>query len=105
MTTKYRLLWASLLLAFLSLGAQAALPSSVGGKAVTSLAPLVDAAAPAVVSIRVTQERRSRFGIPAEMAGSGSGVIVDAQRGYILTNHHVVENADKIQVSEFFRNV
>jgi Do/DeqQ family serine protease len=98
MTTKYRLLWASLLLAFLSLGAQAALPSSVGGKTVTSLAPLVDAAAPAVVSIRVTQERRSRFGIPAEMAGSGSGVIVDADDGYILTNHHVVGEADEIEV-------
>ena len=98
MTTKYRLLWASLLLAFMPLGAQAALPSSVGGKAVTSLAPLVDAAAPAVVSIRVTQERPSRFGIPAEMAGSGSGVIVDADDGYILTNHHVVGEADEIEV-------
>ena len=99
MTTKYRLLWASLLLAFLSLGAQAALPSVVGGKPVTSLAPLVEAASPAVVSIRVTQERRSRFGIPAEVGGGGSGVIVDADDGYILTNHHVVGEADEIEVS------
>jgi serine protease Do/serine protease DegQ len=26
----------------------------------------------------------------------GSGVIVDAQRGYILTNHHVIDGADEI---------
>jgi Do/DeqQ family serine protease len=99
MTSKYRLLWASLLLAFISLGAQAALPTMVGGQAVTSLAPLVEAASPAVVSIRVTQERRSRFGIPAEVGGAGSGVIVDADNGYILTNHHVVGEADEIEVS------
>jgi Do/DeqQ family serine protease len=99
MTSKHRLLWASLLLAFVSLGAQAALPTMVGGQAVTSLAPLVEAASPAVVSIRVTQERPSRFGIPAEVGGGGSGVIVDAGNGYILTNHHVVGEADEIEVS------
>jgi Do/DeqQ family serine protease len=99
MTSKFRLLWASLMLVFISLGAQAALPTMVGGQAVTSLAPLVEAASPAVVSIRVTQERRSRFGIPAEVGGGGSGVIVDAGNGYILTNHHVVGEADEIEVS------
>jgi serine protease Do/serine protease DegQ len=98
MTSKYRLLWASLLLAFLSFGAHAALPSVVGGQAVTSLAPLVEQAAPAVVNIRVTQERAGPFGRPAEVGGAGSGVIVDAKNGYILTNHHVVGDADKIEV-------
>jgi serine protease Do/serine protease DegQ len=51
---------------------------------------------------------RRFFGIPdpddggsREIASAGSGVIVDAERGYILTNHHVVENADEIQVSLF----
>ena len=29
----------------------------------------------------------------------GSGVIVDATKGYILTNHHVIEGADKITVT------
>ena len=99
MTRNYRLLWASLMLAFMSLSAHAALPSTVGGKPVASLAPLVEAAAPAVVSIRVTQERRTPFGIPAEASGGGSGVIVDAENGYILTNHHVVGQADEIEVS------
>jgi serine protease Do/serine protease DegQ len=99
MMTTYRLLLTSGLLVFLSLGAHAALPTSVGGQAVTSLAPLVEAATPAVVNIRVTQERRGPFGRTGEVGGAGSGVIVDAENGYILTNHHVVGEADEIQVS------
>jgi serine protease Do/serine protease DegQ len=98
MITQSRLVWTSLLLAFVSLGAQAALPTAVGGQAVTSLAPLVEAASPAVVNIRVTQERRGPFGRPAEVGGAGSGVIVDAENGYILTNHHVVGEADGIEI-------
>jgi serine protease Do/serine protease DegQ len=49
---------------------------------------------------------RRFFGIPddprgrsREVASAGSGVIVDAENGYILTNHHVVANADQIQIS------
>jgi len=48
---------------------------------------------------------RRFFGLPdvpggsQEVSSAGSGVIVDAGRGYILTNHHVVEQADEIQVS------
>lgn len=99
MMRKTRLIWASLLLTLASLGAQAALPASVGGQAVTSLAPLVEAASPAVVNIQVTQMRRDRFGRTGEVGGTGSGVIVDADGGHILTNHHVVDGADKIQVT------
>ncbi|MDH3619999.1 MAG: Do family serine endopeptidase [Gammaproteobacteria bacterium] len=99
MITKTRLLWTSLLLAFMSVGAQAALPASIGGKPVTSLAPLVEVASPAVVNIQVTETRRDRFGRPVEGGGTGSGVIVDADEGYILTNHHVVGDADEIQVT------
>ncbi len=100
MITKTRLLWTTLLLTLFSMGAaQAALPTSVGGQAVTSLAPLVEAAAPAVVNIRVTQVRRDPFGRTGEVGGDGSGVIVDAENGYILTNHHVVSNADEITVA------
>jgi serine protease Do/serine protease DegQ len=71
----------------------------VGVQAVTSLAPLVEAATPAVVNIRATQVRRNPFGRQGEVGGAGSGVIVDAENGYILTNHHVVGEADEIQVS------
>lgn len=99
MTTKTRFIWTSLVLAFISMGAQAALPASIGGKPVTSLAPLVEAASPAVVNIQVTQVRRDRFGRTGEVGGAGSGVIVDASEGYILTNHHVIADADAIEVS------
>lgn len=115
MTT--RILWSSLVLAALALAsAHAALPDNVGGRPVPSLAPLVEAASPAVVNIRVSQTvNRSNplgddafrrfFGIPdmpggrQEVASAGSGVIVDAERGYILTNHHVVGDADTIQIT------
>jgi len=88
----------------------------VDGEPVVSLAPLVDQASPAVVNIRVNQTItrsspygddpfRRFFGLPdmpqgsREVASAGSGVIVDAERGFILTNHHVVENADEIQIT------
>lgn len=115
MTTKFRMLCAAALLA-LAAAPFAALPDSVDGKPVPSLAPLVKRVAPAVVNIRVSQTVESRspygdemfrrfFGFPdmpggsREVASAGSGVIVDAANGYILTNHHVVAGADKIQIS------
>ncbi len=111
MSTKIKFLWAVVLLAMAAIGA-AALPDQVGGQPMPSLAPLVKRVAPAVVNIRVSQTITTRspfgddtfrrfFGIPdeREVASAGSGVIVDAENGYILTNHHVVENADKIQIS------
>ena len=114
-----RILLATLLLSF-GLNVHSALPDEVDGQPLPSLAPLVKRVAPAVVNIRVSQTVESPsvygdemfrrfFGIPdpgsggrsREVASAGSGVIVDAERGYILTNHHVVENADKIEVSLF----
>ena len=94
----------------------AAIPKNEEGALVTSLAPLVKTVAPAVVNIRVSQTVKSRspyddemfrrfFGAPntpnnsREVQSAGSGVIVDAKNGYILTNHHVVSGADKIQIS------
>lgn len=117
MITKTRMTVAAVLLALLSMApTQAALPQSVRDKPVTSLAPLVEEVAPAVVNIRVSQTvtRRNPFGDdafrrffglpdtrsgPREVASAGSGVIVDAERGYILTNHHVVGDADTIRIS------
>ncbi len=111
MSTKIRILWAATLLSLVAIGS-AALPDQVGGQPMPSLAPLVKMVSPAVVNIRVSQTVRTRspfgddtfrrfFGIPdeREVASAGSGVIVDAENGYILTNHHVVENADKIMIS------
>jgi Do/DeqQ family serine protease len=116
MITKTRVFLSSLLLVIGS-ASSAALPTEVGGQPVTSLAPLVETTSAAVVNIRVSQTVTTRsqygdeafrrfFGIPdtphggqREVASAGSGVIVDAERGYILTNHHVVANADEIQIS------
>jgi hypothetical protein len=83
-----------------------------------SFAPVVRAAAPAVVNIYAQKQRRRsaadpflsdpffRFFFPEFDGGPvpnvpenpfGSGVIVDAQ-GPIVTNHHVIEDADEIMV-------
>lgn len=75
-----------------------------------SLAPLVNEVRPAVVNISITGtgpafgNRDPLFGIfgiepPQPIRGEGSGVIVDADAGYILTNHHVIESADRIEVT------
>ncbi len=115
MQTKTRLMLTGLLLTLSALGL-AAFPGEIDGDAMPSLAPLVERVSPAVVNIRVSQTIKSRsplgddafrrfFGLPdvpggsREVASAGSGVIVDSARGYILTNHHVVENADTIQIS------
>lgn len=94
--------------------AAAALPTKVGDQGVPSLAPMVEEVSPAVVDISVagTHVQRQQipelfqrfFGAPQEQVreqpfrGLGSGVIVDAKQGYIVTNSHVVNGADKIRV-------
>ena len=115
MINNFRILSAGLLLV-LSAATWAALPAMVNDEELPSLAPLVERVSPAVVNIRVSQTVstgghfgdeafRRFFGLPdmpggeREVASAGSGVIVDAENGYILTNHHVVDQADQIQIS------
>ncbi|MDR0781383.1 MAG: Do family serine endopeptidase [Pseudomonadales bacterium] len=43
------------------------------------------------------QQQRQERTVPTRAVGSG--VIIDAEKGYILTNHHVVANADDIAVT------
>jgi serine protease DegQ len=100
----------------LSLGARAALPPIVDGQPLPSLAPMLQKVTPAVVNISTkTRVRvsnpffddpvfRQFFGLngsPREQVEQslGSGVIVDAAKGYILTNNHVVGGADDITVT------
>ena len=93
-------------------------PNSEG---VPSLAPLLEKISPSVVNIatRGTTEVRNPlmdhplfedpffrrfFGVPdgpqiQETQSLGSGVIVDARKGYILTNAHVIKGADEIRVN------
>lgn len=92
------------------------LPLSVNGQMMPSLAPMLELATPAVVSISVrgTHEVEQRvpdafkffFGNPRQQQpqerpfrGLGSGVIINAQEGYIVTNNHVIEEADEIIVT------
>lgn len=89
------------------------LPQQVGDQEMPSLAPIIDQVAPAVVNISVqgsvevnnqlSQDPFFRRFLPPdtrrEVQSAGSGVIVDAENGYILTNHHVIENADEITVA------
>jgi S1-C subfamily serine protease len=53
---------------------------------------------PSVVNITTTEVSYDFFLQPSQEEGTGSGSILD-QHGYILTNYHVIENADYIQVT------
>ena len=98
----------------------AALLTACGGPATAagpdSFAPMIRRVVPAVVNIRITEtvttqedplsflppelrrQFRERFRAPKEkMQGAGSGFIIDPA-GYIVTNVHVVGNADQITV-------
>lgn len=91
-------------------GSHAGLPTAMDGQALPSLAPMVERVSPAVVNIATSATVESPvmrdpfFGFmykrpPRKINSLGSGVIVDAQKGYILTNHHVIGNADEITVT------
>lgn len=55
---------------------------------------------PAVVGVANFQYRGSIFGGGGlTEVGSGSGFIIDARNGYIVTNNHVVEGAEQIMIS------
>ena len=96
----------------------AAMPSQVPGQgALPSLAPVLEKVLPAVVSVqvegtavqgqKVPEELKKYFGEempdqpqqqPQPFEGLGSGVIIDAAKGYVLTNNHVINQAQKINV-------
>jgi S1-C subfamily serine protease len=91
-------------------------PRVLAGPADESLAPLVRKTSPAVVNIAVLQPSpaeqnpllqdpffRRYFGVPdaalQPAMAAGSGVIVDGERGFVITNFHVVRNAEAIEVT------
>src|SRR5512141_2908576 len=112
---KLHLSLAALLLGAIASVANAQLPSKPGETPVPSLAPMLKRVSPAVVNIATrgtVQEQNPLFNDPffrrffdvpntpreREFQSAGSGVIVDARNGYIITNAHVVENATEISV-------
>jgi serine protease Do/serine protease DegQ len=102
-----------LLLATGAAGAQ--IPAVAMRDGVPTLAPLLEKVTPAVVNIAVLQRSpedqnpllrdpffRRFFGMPEQaepQVAAGSGVIVDAKNGYVMTNHHVVKDAREIVVT------
>jgi serine protease Do/serine protease DegQ len=100
----------------------AAAPPAGAPAAMPTLAPMIRRVSPTVVNIATRGTVRERgprnpllddpffrrfFDVPPEQDGTrerpfqsaGSGVIVDARLGYIVTNAHVVENASEITIT------
>lgn len=89
----------------------------INERGIPTIAPLIAAVDDAVVNISVVSERPAQTTPlfrdpffqpflpspedmpPQRQMSAGSGVIVDADSGHILTNNHVVENADEIRVT------
>ena len=107
---------AAALMAVLPRFGAAALPPIVDGQPLPSLAPMLDKVTPAVVNINSKTRVKVRspfmddpffrqfFGMqnaPRERIEQslGSGVIIDAAKGYVVTNNHVVDGADDISVT------
>ncbi len=96
----------------------AALPAYADGQPLPSLAPMIEKIRPAVVNIAtrgsVDVQNHPLLNDPLfrrffegfenmpqrkEVKSLGSGVIIDADAGYIVTNHHVINGADEISVT------
>ena len=89
---------------------------STDARGLPTLAPLVNEVTPAVVNISVITRApmennplfrdpffRRFFGLPDQQQqreqAAGSGVIVDAARGYVITNNHVIKDAERVLVT------
>ncbi len=113
-----KLVFSSLILVtIISVSVYAALPTEVEGEAMPSLAPMVERVTPAVVNIATEGRVQIRqnpllndpffkrfFNIPDQprerkTQSLGTGVIIDAERGLVVTNNHVIANAHQITVN------
>ncbi len=121
MLLKYLKIWLIIFVFIQSqlVGASLPLQDSEGNK-LPSLSPMIKKINPAVVNIATFSEQninnpllndpffRRFFNIPENSPqhrpqkrkqSAGSGVIVDAKNGYVVTNYHVIKDADEIRVS------
>ncbi|MDJ0893141.1 MAG: DegQ family serine endoprotease [Gammaproteobacteria bacterium] len=113
----YRVALLAWLVLWLPFTALAALPAAVDGDNLPSLAPMLEQTTPAVVNISTRGVAKTRqspllsdpffrrfFDLPRrprerKTHSLGSGVVVDESRGFVVTNHHVIENAQEIIVT------
>lgn len=95
---------------------QARIPFFSADQEMPTLAPMLEQATPAVVHISVEGSREVRQRLPEAFRyffgqrgqgeyreerpfrGLGSGVVIDAKKGYIVTNNHVIQDASDIEV-------
>jgi len=95
----------------------AGLPPYIDGQPLPSLAPMLERAMPGVVNIATSTNIqvsenplmqdpffRQFFNVPEQSRQQqknslGSGVIIDSKQGWVLTNNHVIDKADKILVT------
>ncbi len=120
--TRLRYVMLIMLLAFAGQAVAKAPPvgSPAGGTTMPSLAPMVARVSPAVVNIATFTKVKTQspllndpffrrfFNLPQRQhqptthkraVAAGSGVIVDAEKGYVLTNAHVIRGASDIKVT------
>jgi Do/DeqQ family serine protease len=101
---------------FASTPSLGSLPTAIDGEPLPSLAPVLERVTPSVVNIYTQTRVRIRspllddpffrrfFNVPDQpheriSQSLGSGVIVDAEEGFVLTNNHVIAGADDISVT------
>ena len=102
-----------MLIASFAAESSAGLPPALVDQPLPSLAPMLERITPSVVNVSTTGKTpvdsnnalddpllRRFFGLPEQPAtrptrSLGSGVVVDRANGYIVTNHHVIEDAEE----------
>ncbi len=115
--TKHKYILALALIGLIGSPAHATLPLQVEGAPLPSLAPMLENSMPAVVNISTSTNVRIQenplmndpifrrfFNVPnnqrqQQRNSLGSGVIINKEEGYVLTNNHVIDKADKITIT------
>ncbi len=95
---------------FVAANASVPLPVIQQASGMPTLAPVLKKITPAVVSIAIkgrapdvnAQQRKARdakqAAVDQQVRAAGSGVVIDAGQGLIITNHHVIDRAEEITV-------